>query len=141
MELANVINLAISTPPIGLEPPTVAWLAHFTGAMEQALAVSCATMEDVPENFLYAERSIFNNFLQLSLQVPTNSRSRMLLLSSIHREIARKPEVANEYRDRLARLQKEHPLSGEVGDAIASATQMLVEELLISTSQPTQPAL
>ena len=137
-ELAKAVNVASSTSPIGLESPAVAWLAHFTVTMEQALAVSCATMEDVPENFLYAERSIFNSLLQLSLQMPTNARSRMLLLSSVHREITRKPDLANEYRDRLARLQKEHPLGGTAGEAIASTTQMLVEELMVSSKKLTQ---
>jgi tetratricopeptide (TPR) repeat protein len=135
-QLAGAANITSCLAPNGLESPDVAWLAHFTGVMEQALAVSCASIEGLADNFLYAERSIFNSLLQLSLQIPSNARMRMLLLSSIHREIKRKPDVAWEYKDRLARLQKEHAIDGAVGELIASATQMLVGEVDGSREQP-----
>ncbi|WP_158754172.1 hypothetical protein [Dyella sp. S184] len=127
-QLASVPGVVSTEIPPGLESPDVAWLAHFTVAMEQSLAVSCSLLDDVPENFLYAERSIFNNLLHLSLQMPANARMRLLLLSAIDRESTRKPDVAAEYGERLARLQREFPLGGAVGDVIAVASKRIAEK-------------
>ncbi len=130
-QLAMVLGLITTDTPSGIESPGVEWLGHFIVAMEQSLAVSCSLLDGVPENFLYAERSIFNNLLHLSLQMPANARMRLLLLSAIHRESLRRPDVAAEYNERLTRLQREYPLSGAVGEVIAAATQLIIEESVV----------
>ncbi|MBB3225975.1 tetratricopeptide (TPR) repeat protein [Luteibacter sp. Sphag1AF] len=128
-------GLFATAVPGGLEPPDQNWLAHAVAAMEQGLAVSCASLDGVPEEFLFAERNIFNSMLQLCLQLPANARARLLLLGALHREAMRKPAIAAEYRDRVLLLQKEHPLTGVAGDVVEEATRRVVEAMAVDTSQ------
>jgi tetratricopeptide (TPR) repeat protein len=91
-------------------PPTDKWLPTYVVALEQALAVSCATLVEAGRPFLSSERSIIDNHLNLSLEEPNNIACRFLLLSSLETEKAREPSIAGEFKERIERLQREKPL-------------------------------
>jgi hypothetical protein len=77
--------------------------------LEQALAVSCSKLVDDDKPFLSAERSIFENHLNLSLEEPNNICCRFLLLSTMEKEASLQPKIAGEFKDRIERLQHEKP--------------------------------
>jgi hypothetical protein len=103
-----------------LAPPAPALLPSYISGLEQALAVSCSALAPDTGPFLYAERSILDFLLDLCLRASKNVPARLLLLSTVERESRARPDIAREYRARLERLQREHPIP-EPAQALASA--------------------
>jgi tetratricopeptide (TPR) repeat protein len=95
----------------GLFPPAASQLPHYVAVLDQALAVSCSALAPDVRPFLTAERNILDSLLNLCLREMDNPVMRFLLLSTVQREAIARPDVAGEYRERLERLQREHPLS------------------------------
>jgi tetratricopeptide (TPR) repeat protein len=101
-------------------------LAQYFVALEQALAVAAANIEDSASSYLYEERSIFDNLLSLALDTPACIRTRCLLLNTLEKEARRRPDIAREYREKIQRLQKEHPLkAGPTANLVAAAIATL----------------
>ena len=109
-ELQAAAQVSIQPAVDSLFPPTVAMLPYYVAALEQALAVFCSALAPDTRPFLYAERSIIDSLLDLCLRETDNVTMRMLLLSTVEREARARPDIAQEYRERLERLQREHPL-------------------------------
>lgn len=78
--------------------------------LEQLLAVKCAGMDGVPSGFLHGEREILDGNLQLCLDYPLNIGFRILLAQTVSSMARVRPEVLPEYRNKVAKLQREHPL-------------------------------
>lgn len=113
------------TVPAELVAPPFERLAQYLVATEQALAVSVANMEE--NNILYAERSIFDNLLLLALDTPRCARTRCLLLNAVEKEARRRPDIAREFRDKLRRLQHEHPLRADPASSVVAAAMATLE--------------
>jgi hypothetical protein len=109
-ELATHADIASSSPPAWLAPPSGELLGSYASGLEQALAVHCASQVPLNRRFLYGERSILDFLLDLSLRAPANALARLLFLATIERESRLRAAVATEYRSRVDRLQREHPL-------------------------------
>lgn len=109
-------------------PPTP-WLAQYLVTLEQGLSVCVAELVEGERRFLHSERSIFDNMLHMAVELPTNVRVRMLLLSSLERQSRLRPGVVAEYREKLLLLEKQHPISDQrVAEAISRAVRGLTEE-------------
>jgi hypothetical protein len=109
-EIHALPGVSLAPAVESLYPPTVAMLGRYVSGLEQALAVYCASRTPDTKEYLYAERSILDVLLDLCLRETDNGSMRMLLLSTVEREAPMKPEIVQEYRERLERLQREHPL-------------------------------
>lgn len=109
-ELQAHADVAPSPAPAWLAPPSGVHLGAYASALEQALAVHCASEVPLNRRFLYGERSILDFLLDLSLRSPTNAPARLLFLATVARQSRLRAAIANEYRARVDRLQREHPL-------------------------------
>ncbi len=78
--------------------------------MEQLLAVRCSNLEGTKPGFLSGERDILDGNLQLCLNQPGNPTARILLLQTCLSMKIGRPEIVEEYRGRIGKLQAEHPL-------------------------------
>ena len=118
--------------PEGLATVPQEHLPRYLAATEQALAVSTAAMESSSSNLLYAERAIIDNLLLLALATPSSVRTRCRLLNTLEKEARRRPDVVREYREKLRRLQIEHPLpSGATANIIDAALATLETKLTV----------
>jgi Flp pilus assembly protein TadD len=109
-ELRAHVDVASASPPAWLAPPSGVQIGAYASGLEQALAVSCASEVPLNRRFLYGERSILDFLLDLSLRAPANAPARLLFLATIARESRLRSAIAKEYRSRVDRLQREHPL-------------------------------
>lgn len=118
-----------TTPP----PPLYQVLAegHFGTyllRLEQLLAVRCSTMEGVPSSFLSGVREILDGNIQLCLDHPTNVSVRVLFAQTLSAMKRAQPAVVAEYREKVARLQREKPLS----EPAHSVVQRMINEVFES---------
>lgn len=88
--------------------------------LEQLLAVRCSALEQVPAHFLSGERDILDGNLHLCLAYPTSTSLRILLLQTCLSMARVRPDLTQEYLDKLDRLHREHPLPGQA-KAVAEA--------------------
>jgi hypothetical protein len=79
-------------------------------------------MDGVQPGFLHGEREIIDGNLQLCLACPENVAARILLAQTMLTMSKVRPEVPQEFSDKVALLQKEHPLR--------EPAQSVVEEML-----------
>ena len=85
--------------------------AYYLLRLEQLLAVRCGSMDGVSATFLSGEREIIGGNLQLCLDLPQNAAVRILLAQTLLAMKKARPEVISEFKDKVALLQKEYPLS------------------------------
>ncbi len=109
-ELQTHADVAPAPPPAWLAPPSAAHLGAYAAGLEQALAVGCAAQVPLNRPFLYGERNVLDQLLDLSLREPGNALARLLFLATVERESRLRSAVAAEYRSRVERLQSRHPL-------------------------------
>ena len=83
-------------------------------------------MDGVPSGFLSGEREIVDGNLQLCLEYPQNVGIRILLVQTLLAMKRARPAVVTEFREKVARLQKEKPLS----EPAHSVVQRMVNEVL-----------
>ncbi|SNS23551.1 Tetratricopeptide repeat-containing protein [Granulicella rosea] len=83
--------------------------------LEQLLAVRCASMDatgqGAPANFLNGERDILDGELKMCNDLPMNVPARLLLVETMSALMRVKPEVVEEYRERVEKLMEEQPLA------------------------------
>ena len=79
--------------------------------LEQLLAVRCGSMDGVPVGFLSGEREIIDGNIQQCLNLPQNVPARLLLAQTLLAMKRARPDILPEFKDKLALLQKEKPLS------------------------------
>jgi len=107
--MANHTQCAPIDPPAAYQLPSSDLLSHYFLRLEQALAVVAANSDASPE-FLNGEREIVGGNLQLCLSESKNVTTRLLLVSTLHNLKKVRPQVVEEFRDKVELLQKEHPL-------------------------------
>jgi hypothetical protein len=79
--------------------------------LEQLLSVRCAGMDGVQPNFISGAREIIDGNIQQCLNCPQNVPARLLLMQTLSAMKKVRPEILPEFKDKLALLQKEKPLS------------------------------
>jgi tetratricopeptide (TPR) repeat protein len=122
-EHAEVQPLA---PPPQYQAPVTAWFGSYLLRLEQLLAVRCASMDDVPSGSLSGEREIVDGNLQLCLEYPQNVGIRILFVQTLLAMKRARPAVVAEYREKVARLQREKPLP----EPAHSVLQRLINEAI-----------
>ena len=100
-----------TTPPPQYQLPVGAWFGSYLLRLEQLLAVRCSGMDGVPSGFLNGEREIVDGNLQLCLEHSQNVGVRILFVQTLLAMKRARPAVVAEYREKVARLQREEPLS------------------------------
>jgi len=103
-------------PPPLYHLPTGADFGPCLLRLEQLLAVRCSGMDGVPAaTFLSGTREILDGNLQLCLNQPDNVVARLILVQTLQRMKKVLPDVVQEYREKVLRLQREKPLPPESG--------------------------
>lgn len=109
--LAQQGDVELGASPSAYQIPGAPDFAHYLLRLEQLLAVRCAGMDAVTPAFLSGEREILEGNLQLCLAHPGNVPVRILLAQTLLAMKRVRPDILPEFAERLALLQKEHPLT------------------------------
>jgi tetratricopeptide (TPR) repeat protein len=107
-ELAEVKSVP---PPPLYQVPSVPQFSNYLLRLEQLLAVRCGGMDGVRGGFLSGEREILDGNLQLCAEFPENVGTRILLAQTLLGMKRVRPDILPEFKDKLALLQREKPLS------------------------------
>jgi tetratricopeptide (TPR) repeat protein len=113
--------------PNGYAVPDVS-LASYLTRLEQLLAIRAQGMENAHPGGLTNPREIVDGNIQLCLDNPRNAAARLLLAETVRRMNAIRPDVVRESAERVALLQREHPLSGEPGMEVATRLREAIPE-------------
>jgi tetratricopeptide (TPR) repeat protein len=100
----------VPIPPL-YQVPDAPHFAYYLLRLEQLLAVRCGSMEGVPVGFLSGEREIIDGNIQQCLNLPQNVPARLLLAQTLLAMKRARPDILPEFKEKLALLQKEKPLS------------------------------
>ena len=115
----------VPAPPL-YQVPAASRFSDYLLRLEQLLAVRCSGVEGVAAGFLSGEREIVDGNLQLCLDFPQHVGMRILLAQTLLAMKRARPTVLSEYREKIALLQKEKPLS-EPGHGVV---QRMLNEVL-----------
>jgi tetratricopeptide (TPR) repeat protein len=95
------------TSPSEYLPPAPPQLGAYQIRLEQLLAIRCATSAKA----LHGIREIVDGCLHLCLDLPQSVLLRTLLADVVARVRNVRPDVVEEYAERLALLEQEHPVA------------------------------
>ena len=123
-QLKEHAEITPALPPSTYQVPTGPDFQYYLVRLEQLLALRCSGMEGVKGTFLSGERDILDGNLQLCLSQPKNSTVRILLFQTFRSMHRVRPHITAEYREKLERLQREHP----VEEPIQSFLQRMLEQ-------------
>ncbi len=124
--LHDQAEVQTTPPPPQYLLPVAPWFGSYLLRLEQLLAVRCSSMDGVPSGFLSGEREIVDGNLQLCLEFPDNWGVRILFAQTLLAMKRARPAVVAEYREKVARLQREKPLS----EPAHSVMQRMLNEVL-----------
>lgn len=113
-------------PPPQYQLPDAPWFGSYLLRLEQLLAVRCSRMDGVPSGAISGEREIVDGNLQLCLEYPQNVAVRILFAQTLLAMKRARPTVVAEYPEKVARLQREKPLS----EPAHSVVQRMLNEVL-----------
>ena len=85
-------------------------------------------MDGVPSGSITGEREILDGNLQLCLDFPQNVGIRILFAQTVLAMKRSRPVVVAEYQEKIARLQRENPLS----EPAQSVVQRMLLEVLVT---------
>lgn len=97
-------------------PPAPPQLGAYQIRLEQLLAIRCATSAAA----LHGIREIVDGCLHLALDLPQSVLMRALLADVVARVRNIRPDIIDEYRERLQQLEQEHPLAEPAQSAFHS---------------------
>ena len=109
--LAEQAEVEIQTPPSLYQVPVGPHFPYYLLRLEQLLSVRCASIDGVQPNFLSGVRDIIDGNIQQCLNCPQNIPARLLLVQTLSYMKRVRPEILPEFKEKLALLQKEKPLS------------------------------
>jgi Flp pilus assembly protein TadD len=109
VDLLSVLGPATPSPAYEVPGPEV--FGSYLLRLEQLLAVRCASMEGVAAQFLNGEHEILQGDLDLCLAEPENVPARLLLENTVQGMRKIRPEAAEQFNAKLAKLRAEHPLA------------------------------
>ncbi|HXC51261.1 MAG TPA: tetratricopeptide repeat protein [Candidatus Limnocylindrales bacterium] len=128
MELiASNAGVRRATAPDFYQVPAGADFAAYQLRLEQALAVSLTATCRPEPGFLNGEREIVAGNLQLCSNQPSNPTPRLLLVHTLLQLQKLRPDVVLEFKDKIALLQKEKPLTGPAGGIVHSILGSMFE--------------
>lgn len=103
--------------PALAQDPTGSQFGSFLLRLEQLLSVRAATREGTPTTFLSGVREIIGGDITLCVEEPSNTVARLVLAQTLLALKKTHPQIVEEFRDQVNRLQREKPLSG-VGQSV-----------------------
>jgi tetratricopeptide (TPR) repeat protein len=99
--------------------------------LEQLLAVRCGGMDGVQSNFLNNEHELILGNIQLCLACPHNPTTRLLLAQTMLGMKRIRPDIVQEFKDKVIMLQAEHPLP----ERIHGVVQRILDEAWTKTEK------
>lgn len=112
----------ITDPPAEYAIPAVADMPNYLLRLEQLLAVRCAGMDAMREEFLSGQHEILNGNLHLCLSYPESLSVRLLFAQTLLTMKKSCPTAVADFQEKTRLLQKTHPLPG--------AAQGVVERMI-----------
>ena len=109
--LAQKAEVTPVQPTPYYQVPSGADFRYYLLRLEQALAVFCGTMDGISSGFLHGEREVLDGNIQLSLNHPRNVTTRLLLAQTLLWMKKIRPDIVQEFRDKVLLLQRENPLA------------------------------
>ncbi len=103
-------------PPIRYQLPRDEIFNMYLDGISQSLALSVATANESGGNQLYGERSMFDYLLNLALNDPNSDISRLMFISALAKNKAYDSNIYYEYRKKVDKLLRDHPLSGTASE-------------------------
>jgi tetratricopeptide (TPR) repeat protein len=129
-QLLELLSRAAEIEPQPLPPlytvPAAENFPTYLLRLEQLLAVRCSDMEGVQPGFLSGEREIIDGNIQQCLATPGTVSTRLLLAQTLLAMKRVRPDILPEFKERLALLQEEHPLT----EPAQSVVQRLFNDVL-----------
>ncbi len=116
--LAETQIVSTHLAPAWYQVPAGIDLSNYLLRLEQQLAVSCMHDKTLRGGGLSGEHEILDGLMQLCASQPANPLLRMVLVQTLRHMRKVRPEILPEYKDKLAPLQREHPIGGDVGELI-----------------------
>jgi tetratricopeptide (TPR) repeat protein len=109
--LAENAELESQSFPDAYEVPAGTNLGDYLLRLEQLLSVRCAGMKGVQHGWLSGEREIIDGNIRLCVACLRNVTTRLLLVQTLAAMKKVRPDILPEFREKLALLEKEHPLA------------------------------
>lgn len=114
-------NVITQKPPIKYQLPQKEIFNMYLDGISQSLALSVATANESDGNQLYGERSMFDYLLNLALDDTNSDISRLMFVSALAKNKAYGSNIYPDYRKKVEKLLRDHPLSG-VAAVVAGET-------------------
>lgn len=111
-------RMAESEPPAWYQLPSGSDSSDYLLRLEQQLAVLAEGLDSLEGGGLSGEREIVDGILHLCVRLPSNPLVRILLAQTLRLMGKVRPEVVSLSKERVALLQREHPLPEETGRLI-----------------------
>ncbi len=115
IELEKLLMAHAEAPVPRLPPlynvPSGADFARYLLVLEQLLAIRSQQSQIKSGNFLYGDRNTIMGMIELCLQHPANLPARLILIESLRIMRQLRPEIAEEFREKILLLQREKPFS------------------------------
>lgn len=109
--LSSGMFAEIQESPKMYSVPAGAKFPFYLLRLEQLLATRMAAMEGTGSNFLNGEREILEGNLQLCVDCPDNVGTRVLLAKTVLAMKVARPELLQEFKDKIVLLNRRKPLS------------------------------
>lgn len=121
-ELVALVGRATAQPPLAAPAnytvPDGAAFPYYLLRLEQLLAVRCNGANPEQPGQLNGEREILDGNLRQCLDFPHSVNARLLLAQTMRAMKKLRPDVAGEFEEKIARLQREQPLAGPAQAAV-----------------------
>lgn len=101
--------------------------ADYLLRIEQQLAVTSMNMDFLKGSQLTGERDILDGIIQHCARNPENKTARMLLVQTLRQMKKTRPDIMSEFKEKVAELQKEFPVTGEIGRLASEAIEETFE--------------
>jgi len=124
--LSALPDLKPAKTPSPLLLSTPEEVQRYVWSLESALIIGTANAVTSKEPAIWGERALIDRLLDLAVSVPGSVRCRMLLLNAVEKEARRRPDIVNEYSEKLSLLQHRHPFrEGPAADLVAAAMKTI----------------
>ena len=125
--LAKHAGVRTAPTPTWYQIPTGQDSSDYLLRLEQQLAVTCMHLDFLEGGGLFGEHEILNDILLLCVRQPTNLLVRMIFAQTLRQMQKVRPEILSEYKEKIDLLQRDHPLTGDVGQLIERTIARAVE--------------
>ncbi|WP_183006398.1 tetratricopeptide repeat protein [Achromobacter sp. UMC71] len=116
--IARAAALSPKNAPANYTVPDGASFPRYLLRLEQLLAVRCNGADDSRPGQLNGEREIIDGNIRQCLDFPHSLNVRLLLAQTVRAMKQLRPDVVQEFEEKIARLQREQPLPPEAQAAV-----------------------